>query len=99
MLDSKGKLIYNGVDTKENAMNDGTEAAELFNSNIFELSQLQGKLKRSKLQGDDAYRQLGDSLALLRESRDLLGVVMDHQLQTDILNLICKIDEFLPQGE
>ena len=77
-------------------MNDGTEAAELFNSNIFELSQLQGQLKRSQIQSKDAYRQTGDAFALLNECRELFEIVMDHQLHNDIQDLICKIDEFLP---
>ena len=80
-------------------MNDGSEAAELLQSNVFELSQLQGKLKRSKLQGEDAYRQFADSLALLRESRDLLEVVFDTQLHEQIQALIKKIDSFYPQAK
>ena len=76
--------------------NDGTETAELFHSNIFEISSLRGQLKRSQTQSKDAYRQTGDAFVLLKECRDLFEIVMDTQLQRDILDLICKIDEFMP---
>ena len=76
-------------------MNDGSEAAELFNSNIFELSQLQGQLKRAKLQSDDAYRQTGDAFVLLNECRDLFEITaLESPLRKDILDLIARIDSF-----
>ena len=76
-------------------MNDGTEAAGLFESNIFEIASLRGQLKRSKIQSKDAYRQTGEAFLILKECRNLFEVVMDHQLQHDILELVCKIDEFM----
>lgn len=79
--------------------NDGTEAVELFHSNIFEIASLRGQLKRSQIQSNDAYRQTGDAFVLLKECRDLFEIVMDTQLQQDILELVLRIDEFLPQGE
>ena len=78
-------------------LNDGSEIAELHESNVFEIQSLRKELKLAKVQSTDAYRQLGDSLRLLGECRDLFELVMDHQLQKDILDLICKIDEFYPK--
>ena len=76
-------------------MNDGSEARELHESNLFELSILQGKLKRSKLQGKDAYRQLGDSLVLLGECRDLFEITaLESPLRIHIMELIARIDSF-----
>ena len=74
--------------------NDGSEVAELHESNVFEIQSLRTELKLAKVQSTDAYRQLGDSLRLLGECRNLFELVMDHQLQKDIMDLICKIDEF-----
>ena len=74
--------------------NDGSEVAHLHESNVFEIQSLQKKLKLAESQSGDGYRQLGDSLRLLGECRDLFELIMDHQLQKDILELICKIDEF-----
>jgi len=79
-------------------MNDGTEAAELHELNVFELQSLRAKLKIAKAQNQsDSYRQLGDSLGLLGECRDLLEMAaLESPLRRDIRELICKIDEFLP---
>ena len=78
--------------------NDGSEAAELHESNVFEIQSLRNELKLAKGNSTDAYRQLGDSLRLLGKCRDLFELVMDHQLQKDILDLICKIDTFKGDG-
>ena len=61
-------------------MNDGSEARELYHSNLFELTSLRTKLYLS--------------FALLQECRALLEVVFDTQLHSQIQALIKKIDSF-----
>ena len=80
-------------------MSDGSEAQELFQSNIFEISRLQGKLNLSKAGETDAYRQTRESFALLGECRDLLEIVWDTEMHDAIQELIAKIDAFYPKGE
>ena len=80
-------------------MSDGSEAQELFQSNIFEISRLQGKLNRSKAQSSDGYRQFNDACILLTECRDLLEIVWDTGMHYPIQELIAKIDAFYPRGE
>ena len=75
-------------------MNDGTEAAELHESNVFEIQHLRAKLNFAKSQSVDGYRQLGESLRLLGECRDLFETVMDTQLHEQIQALIARIDAF-----
>ena len=75
-------------------MNDGSEAAELHESNLFDIQQLKAKLNFAKSQSSDGYRQLSESLLLLGECRDLLEVVFDTQLHSQIQALIKKIDSF-----
>ncbi len=75
--------------------NDGSEVAEREELNVFHLSKLQGQLKRAKTQSGDGYRQLGESLRLLGECRDLFEVVaLESPLRKDILDLIARIDAF-----
>jgi len=79
-------------------MNDGSEQAELNESNVFELQKLRAALNLAKGLNTDAYNQTTDAFSLLKECRDLLELVMDHQLQKDILDLIQKIDSFYPMS-
>lgn len=82
-------------------LNDGSETQELFNSNISDIAMLQAKLSLAKGQSTDLGNQLRDSFALIRESRSMLEIAMvkDPQLQTQILELITRIDEFYPQHD
>lgn len=75
-------------------MNDGSEVAELHESNVFDIQQLRAKLKLSRGLTDDAYNQTRQSFVLLGECRDLLEVVFDTQLHSQIQSLIKKIDTF-----
>ena len=75
-------------------MNDGTEAAELHESNVFEIQHLRAELNIAKGGATDAYNQTRESLRLLGECRDLFEVVMDTQLHEQIQALIKKIDIF-----
>ena len=75
-------------------MNDGTEAAELHESNVFEISKLQRQLRLAQRGATDAYNQTRESLRLLGECRDLFEVVMDTQLHEQIQALVKKIDAF-----
>ena len=68
-------------------MSDGSEAQELFQSNIFEISRLQGKLNLSRAQSSDGYRQFNDACKLLTECRDLLEIVMDTQLHLSLIHI------------
>ena len=79
--------------------NDGSEAAELHHSNLFDISQLRVKLA-SLLRHTRLLRQKNnDSFVLLQECRDLLEVTaLESPLRRDILKLIAKIDGFLPQA-
>lgn len=77
-------------------MNDGTEAAELHESNVFEIQSLRAQLNIAKGGATDAYNQTRESLRLLGERRDLFETVMDTQLQ--IQALMKKIDTFCPQA-
>jgi len=80
--------------------NDGSEAQELHQSNVFEIGQLQRSLKLAKAQAGDGYKQSGDANALLVKCRDLLELVMcdDKQLQRDCQELVFEIDEFYPRA-
>ena len=80
-------------------MNDGSELQELFQSNAFDIQRLKTNGKLKDAQNVDLARQLRDSFALLREARDLLGVVFDTQLHEQIQALIKKIDSFYPQAK
>ena len=75
-------------------MNDGTEAAELHESNVFEIHSLRAELNIAKGGATDAYNQTRESLRLLGECRDLFEVVMDTQLHEQIQALIARIDTF-----
>ena len=75
-------------------MNDESETQELFHSNIFEIVSLQKKLKLAESQSSDGYRQLGDSLRLLGECRDLFELVMGRQPHNRIQAMMKKIDAF-----
>ena len=76
-------------------LNDGSEVAELFHSNIFEIASLQKKLNLAKSQSADGYRQLGESLRLLGECRSLFVITaLESPLRKDILDLIARIDAF-----
>lgn len=71
--------------------NDGSEAAEPHESNVFEIQSRRIKLKLAESQSADAYRQLGDSLRLLGECRDLFEIVaLESPLRKDILDLIAR---------
>ncbi len=74
--------------------NDGTEVAELHESNVFEIQSLRAQLNIAKGGAIDAYNQTRESLRLLGECRDLFEVVMDTQLHEQIQALIKKIDTF-----
>ena len=74
--------------------NDGSEELALAESNVLEIQQLIAQLKLAKAQSTDAYNQLGESLRLLGECRDLFEVVMDTQLHEQIQALIKKIGAF-----
>ena len=75
-------------------MNDGSEAAELHESNLYDIQQFKAKLKLAQGQSEDAYNQTRESFTLLQECRDLLEVVFDTQLHSQIQALIKKIDSF-----
>ena len=81
-------------------MNDGSEELALAESNVFEITSLRAKLKIAKAQNQsDGYTQANEAFALLREARDLLGIVFDTQLHEQIQTLIKKIDAFYPQAK
>ena len=80
-------------------MNDGSELQELFQSNIFEAARAKTSIKLIDAQNVDLARQLRDSFALLREARDLLGIVFDTQLHEQIQSLVKRIDTFYPQAK
>lgn len=76
-------------------LNDGSEELALAESNVFEIYSLTKKLNLAKAQNGDAYRQLGESLRLLGECRDLFEIVaLESPLRRDIQALIQKIDTF-----
>ena len=76
-------------------LNDGTEIAELHESNVFEIQSLTAELNIAKGGATDAYNQTRESLRLLGECRTLLEITaLESPPRKDILDLICKIDEF-----
>ena len=76
-------------------MNDGTEAAELHESNVFEIQSLRAQLNIAKGGATDAYNQTRESLRLLGECRSLFEIVaLESPLRKDILDLIARIDAF-----
>ena len=76
-------------------LNDGTETAELHESNVFEIQSLRAQLNIAKGNSTDAHNQLRQSFVLLKESRALLEITaLESPLRKDIMELICKIDEF-----
>ena len=79
--------------------NDGSEIAELHESNVFEIQSLRTKLNLAKGQSIDLGNQLRDSFTLLKETRALLEITMvkDPQLHNSIQELIVRVDEFYPQ--
>ncbi len=75
--------------------NDGSEVAELNELNAFDVVSPRTQLKLAQGQSTDAYRQLGESLVLLGECRNLFEIVaLESPLRRDILALIQKIDAF-----
>ena len=63
-----------------------------------EILMLNAKLKIARAGSSDAYRQLGDSLQLLKEARTLLVLCSENQ-RPQFKELIEKIDTFYPKGE
>ena len=79
--------------------NDGSETAELFHSNIFEIASLRAELKLAKAMSVDSGNQLSQSFVLLAECRAMLEIAMVKvpQLHNSIQELIVRVDEFYPQ--
>ncbi len=58
------------------------------------------KLKLAQGLSTDIGRQLGDTFALLGESRDLMTIgALESPLRKEMMSLIERIDEFYPKGE
>ena len=75
--------------------NDGSEQRELEELNAFDIASLRTNLNLAKSQSVDGYRQLGESLRLLGECRDLFVITaLESPLRKDILDLIARIDAF-----
>lgn len=81
---------------KENSMNDGSELSELIESNVFEAQRFSTK----DAQNVDLARQLKDTFALLRESREMLARFSNFSTHAFTViecdELIRKIDAFYP---
>jgi len=61
------------------------------------MNRMEVKLKIAQAGSVDAYRQLGDSLQLLKEARALLVLCSENQ-RPQFKELIEKIDAFYPRG-